>query len=196
MTERTQSRSRLVASIAVLSALAFVLSLTVQLPFPLASYLYLELWEIPAYLALFVYGLRPALAVAFVVLFLVQIFSPGPLPTGPLYNFIAVISTMIGAIIVTKVAGTPTRSSVTLGLAVVITSAVARILLMTVVNYLVLPYPYPIGFSIPPSALPPILVVTAIFNAVVALYSVTLALLIASRVTPSPIFILSKRLWS
>lgn len=196
MTEKTQSRSRLVASIAVLSALAFVLSLTVQLPFPLASYLYLELWEIPAYLALFVYGLRPALAVAFVVLFLVQIFSPGPLPTGPLYNFIAVISTMIGAIIVTKVAGTTTRSSVTLGLAVVILSAVSRILLMTVVNSLVLPYPYPIGFSIPPSALPPILVVTAIFNAVVALYSVTLALLIAARVTPSPIFILTRRLWS
>ncbi len=196
MTQSTPSRSRVVASIAVLSALAFVLSFTVQLPFPLASYLYLELWEIPAYLALFAYGLRPALAVAFVVLFLVQIFTPGPLPTGPLYNFIAVISTMVGAIIVTKVARMTSYSSVTVSVAVVTLSAVARILLMTLVNALVLPYPYPIGFSIPPSALPPILVVTAIFNAVVAIYSVTLALLLASRVTPSPISLLSKRLWS
>ncbi len=185
----------MIASIAVLSALAFVLSLTVQLPFPLATYLYLELWEIPAYLALFAYGLKPALAVAFLVLLLVQVLAPGPLPTGPLYNFIAVVSTMVGAILVTRVASVVKRSSIALGLAVVSLSVISRIVLMTVVNALVLPYPYPVGFSVPISALPPILLVTAIFNGVVAAYSVTIALVLASRVTPSPMLFQAKKLW-
>lgn len=188
MARGSESRTRTLASVALLSAVAFILRIAVELPFPLAGYLKLEIWEIPAYLALFIYGIRRALSVAFIVFILVLAFATGPLPTGPLYNFIAVLSTFAGVIAVSSFTGKSIRElfkSRTMAIVSVLSSSLARIMLMTVVNAIILPLPFPIGFKIPPEAVPPILVVTAIFNGTVALYSTAIAIAIASRITPS-----------
>ena len=183
----SESKSKVLASVALLGGLAFTLRIAVDFPFPLASYLSLEVWEIPAYLALFIYGVRRGIAVAFTVFLLVQAFATG-LPAGPLYNFIAVLSTMVGVFTITRATGKSIHDffkSRKMAIASVVSSAITRILLMTIVNAIVLPLPIPIGFRIPPAALPPVLAVTAIFNGTVAVYSVAIALLLASRIPPS-----------
>ena len=60
----------------------------------------------------------------------------------------------------------------------------SRTIIMTIVNFIVLPQPFPIGYEIPVEALPPILGYTALFNIIVAMYSIIIAKIITERILP------------
>ena len=83
------------------TAIVYVLRIAIEIPFPLASYLKLEIWEIPIYIALISFRFRTSLSVAALTFLLVQVFSTG-LPAGPAYNLIAILSVMLGILIIKK----------------------------------------------------------------------------------------------
>ncbi|MDG6985453.1 MAG: hypothetical protein JRM73_01740 [Nitrososphaerota archaeon] len=178
-------RSRWVSLVALLTALAVVLG-GVTVPAPYATFLLYGVWEIPILLALLLLGLSGGTAVALLNALALEAINPGPLPTGPVYNVIAELSMFAGVLAAMKLA--KGRGTAVLGVAAVVLGAVARTVVMTVVNYLVLPQPYPIGFSIPQGAVLGFLVPIALFNASVALYVVPVALgirrAVESRIAP------------
>ena len=181
---RAISRNQQIALIALFSAVAMVLRLTVEVPFPLAAYLKLEVWEIPVYIVLLAYRPKLGLGVACIVYVIVQIFSSGPLIMGPVYNFIAVLSTLGGVSLVLRLTDYKmvVTKSIKMPLVAIASGMAFRFVIMTVVNFLVLTHPPPVGFSIPVEALPPVLLVTGIFNIIVAGYSVAISFPIARRI--------------
>ncbi len=165
-------RSAWVSMVALFTALAVVLNgLTV--PAPYAGFLLYGVWEIPVLLALLLLGFRGGVAVAALNGLALELVNPGSLPTGPLYNFVAEVAMFAGVVAAQRVAR-GRRTSILAGLATV-AGAAARTGVMTVVNWLVLARPYPIGFGsfgVTQAEVPSYLVLIAVFNATVALYVV------------------------
>ncbi len=165
-------RSAWVSMVALFTALAVVLNgLTV--PAPYAGFLLYGVWEIPVLLALLLLGFRGGVAVAALNGLALEFVNPGSLPTGPLYNFVAEVAMFAGVVAAQRVAG-GRRASILAGLATA-AGAAARTGVMTVVNWLVLARPYPIGFGsfgVTQAEVPAYLVLIAVFNATVALYVV------------------------
>jgi len=168
------------ALIAMFTAIVYVLRITIEIPFPLASYLKLEIWEIPIYIALICFRFRTSLSVAALTFILVQVFSTG-LPAGPAYNLIAILSVMLGILIIKKINNNKINNIKIIIIAVV-TSTILRIVIMTTVNATVLPLGPPFGYNIPPEALPTMLLITGIFNGLVTIYSVFLAAIISIKI--------------
>lgn len=175
------SRTRLTSAIALFVALAVVLNLTVYFPAPYAPFLNYEVWEIPIVLALLMYGLRAGVTVAVLNTLVLELHA-GPLPTGPFYNLFAVLSMFLGVLIAGALSRKMKFGTPTLAASATVLGASIRVGIMTVVNATVLPLPYPLGFSLPPDAIPPLLVVIAIFNGTVALYTVPASYLIHRKV--------------
>lgn len=177
--------SRTIASVSVFTALTVALNLSpIKIPAPYAPFLIYQIWEIPIVAAFLLYG--PAVGVAISIINTIVLLGifPGALPTGPLYNLAAVLSTLLGIHIVQKAIGSLRRRQET----VLITSstvlgAVGRVGIMSVVNWVFLPYPPPLGFSMPTEALVITLPLIGVFNATLAIYTVPLGYLIAKAVS-------------
>jgi riboflavin transporter FmnP len=163
-----------VSLIALLTALAVVLNLTIRIPAFYDVYLIYEVWEVPIVLALLLIGVWGAVTVA--ALNTVYLFTnPGPVLLGPVYNFIAVISMILGLLTAQKLMGSRRGGTVALvGLATAF-GAVSRAGVMTLVNAAVVTQPPPIGYAIPGSLLAETLLFTGIFNLTVTLYTIPLA---------------------
>ncbi|MEM0271771.1 MAG: hypothetical protein QW514_04420 [Thermoprotei archaeon] len=158
--------SRRIAIIAVLTPVAYALSLYPKIPFPPLPFLALELWEVPVYFALLFYDFKTALGIETIV-FLVVMSRETLLLLGPVYNLVAILLTMLGYIVGTRLSKLP---------AVGVASGVAlRVAGMSVVNWSLLRYPPPVGFSIPVHVLTATLWLYGVFNATVAAYSLALA---------------------
>lgn len=171
----TQSTTRLVSAIALFVALAVVLNLTVSFPAPYAPFLNYEVWEVPIVLALLMYGLRTGVTVAILNTLSLEILNPGALPSGPFYNLLAILSMFLGILPGYSLSlrlrfGTMKRVTTATALGIL-----SRVVAMTVVNAVVLPLPYPLGFSIPYGSLSSFLYLIAIFNGTITLYTVPLA---------------------
>ena len=107
-----------------------------------------------------------------------EVVKPGSLPTGPLYNLIAILSTFVGVLLAKHVTGSWKLRRKTLWISATVAGASVRTLVMTFVNWIVLPLPYPIGFGsfgVTAAQVPSFLVPIGIFNFIVASYSVPLA---------------------
>ena len=161
--------SRWVSLVALFTAMAVVLN-GFTVPAPFAGFLLYGVWEVPVLLALLLLGFRGGLVVAALNALALEFINPGGLPTGPLYNLFAEISTFCGVLVASRAASGKGPFAL-VGSATAL-AAVFRTGVMTVVNGLVLPQPYPVGFSIPEAAVPGFLVLIAIFNASVTLYVV------------------------
>jgi riboflavin transporter FmnP len=162
-------RSRWVSLVALFTALAVVLNgLTV--PAPYAGFLLYGVWEVPVLLALLMLGFRGGLAVAALNGLALEFINPGGLPTGPLYNLVAEVSMFAGVLGASKL--TQGRGTVVLVAAATSLGAAVRTGVMTAVNWIVLPQPYPVGFSVPQAAIPGLLLFIGVFNATVSLYVV------------------------
>jgi riboflavin transporter FmnP len=171
------------AIIAVFTAVAVVLVLSpLRFPAPYAPFLYYQIWEIPLVTAFLVYGPLIGLSVAGLnTLILVTLF-PGDLPTGPIYNLAAVVSTLAGVYIIHHYLQLRGRTTVRVPVSTAL-SIVLRVLFMTLINWIALRQPYPIGFSLPEAAIVGYLPLIGVFNATVTLYTVPLGYIVAQAVS-------------
>ena len=157
----------------------------VGVPAPYAPYLIYGLWEIPIVAAFLL--ISPASAIIITLLNSVVLFAffPGPLPTGPFYNLIAVFSTLLGlfiAQIFIKRESADRQTLVKIMTGSTILGIVLRVAVMTLVNYVTLQQPYPIGFELGEIAVIASLPLTALFNATVVLYSIPIGEFIAQAI--------------
>ena len=146
------SRGRLdttaIAGSAVFSALAIVLagaSQALGLNFPLIPYLQFDLGEVAIILAFFLFGPVPSLVSSFVEFVGLEVFGQN-LPVGPPLKLVALVSTVAGLWLGTKIAarGEVASLSKLTGWATVLGSAV-RAAAMTVPNVYLILYFY--GFA-------------------------------------------------
>ena len=190
----TKTNTRTLALIIIFIALAIALNeYGPKIPFPLAPFLYYQLWEIPIVVAFLTIGPKAGVTITVInTLVLLAVFQGG-LPTGPLYNLIAVLSMMLGVYIPYRIAthgckienlGSFLRQHVKLitvastGLGIVL-----RVALTSFVNYFALQQPYPIGFSFQQIDALAFLPLGAIFNATIALYTIPVSIGIAIAIT-------------
>ena len=86
------------------------------------------------------------------------VFFPGQLISGPIYNLIAIYSSYLGIILVKRTIIKNHKFDYKISfkniIMVTASSMILRTLIMTIVNYIALPRPPPIGFSIPMEAMP------------------------------------------
>ncbi len=149
-------RSRLdtvsVAGIAVFGALATLLaalSQSLPLNFPVVPYLQFDLGEVAIVMAFFIFGPVPAVVSSFVEFVALMEFGQN-VPVGPVLKLIALLSTLGGIWVGTRVASAFARVSVrrVVGSGVVF-GAISRVAVMTVANYYLLVFFYPaIGFPL------------------------------------------------
>ena len=167
--------SKTIAVVAVFTALTVALVLSpAKIPAPYAPFLKYQIWEIPIVTAFLLYGPLVGVSISILNTILLLGVYPGDLPIGPLYNFAAVLSMLLGIYIMHRLAvgrfskgreTILTVSSTALG-------TILRVGIMSVVNWVFLRYPYPIGFSIPVEAITVMLPVIGFFNATLALYTI------------------------
>jgi riboflavin transporter FmnP len=176
------SDAKSLAAVAVFAALALTLQVVpLRVPAPYAPFLIYQFWEIPIVIALLLFGPLAAFLVAFINFAGLLVIFPGQLPSGPIYNLIAVISMLIGVLLVHRQFDTLHQPG--LAVAATASASVIRVVIMSVVNYLLLPFPPPLGFSIPPSGVVAILPLIGIFNASVTVYTVLIAEFLARGVS-------------
>jgi hypothetical protein len=116
------------------------------------------------------YGAQVALGVALLNYAVVQL-TPQVSPTGPLYNLAAVLSMLAAIYLVYRWTGRrKSRLWTATGAGIAL-----RVGVMTAVNATFLPFPPPIGFSVPPNALVVALPLIALFNSTLTAYTVPAA---------------------
>jgi riboflavin transporter FmnP len=181
------SRPRRLSLIALFTALAVVLNLAVALPAPYEPFLFYEVWEVPILLGVLFLGFWDGTTVAVLNTLLLEAYRPGALPVAPLYNLAAQLSMFAGVLPVDRAARRRGWEEKKLVPAATATGAALRTAAMTVVNGIILPLPYPVGFGsglfpITPADVPGLLVPIGVFNFTIALYTVPLAYTLAKAV--------------
>lgn len=174
----TASRSRRVSLVALFTALAIVLNFLISIPAPYADFLLYEVWEVPVLLSVLVLGFWGGTTVAVLNAVVLEAMKPGTLPTGPVYNLIAELAMFAGVIVAIRLGRRLGWSSLPLVLAATAAGAATRTAIMTAVNGVILPMPYPIGFGsfgVTAAQVPALLALIAVFNATTTLYTVPLA---------------------
>ncbi len=168
--------------------IALAVSLNVygpKIPYPFAPFLYFQLWEIPIVVAFLLIGLKSGIFVSVINTLILFFVFPGDLPTGPIYNFVAIISMMLGVYLPYLVAkhgcktqnfGEYLRSHIALfTISALVLGAIMRVVFMTVVNYFALQQTYPLGFALQEPAVLAFLPLGGLFNAIVAIYTIPIA---------------------
>jgi len=177
--------SKALTIIAVFAALSIVLSLSpLKFSAPYAPFLKYQLWEIAIVTAFLLYGVKVGVSISAINTLVLFAFFPGDLPTGPIYNFIAVLSMLLGIYIVQRSVGNRFnrgRETILTALSTV-SGIITRVTVMSIVNWIVLRYPSPFGYSIPLEELPAMISIVALFNATIVLYTIPIACIIARAV--------------
>ena len=183
-----------IATITIFTALSVTLVMSpIKIPAPYAPFLKYQIWEIPIVAAFLLYGPLVGVATSIMNTIILLTVYPGDLPTGPLYNLVAVLSMLLGAYIIhrfTTKQFTRRRESLLTASSTVL-GIIIRVIVMTIVNWIFLRYPYPIGFSIPEEGLIPMLPLIGLFNATLTLYTIPIGYFLARAVsvgTKTPIW--------
>jgi riboflavin transporter FmnP len=164
------------AVVAVFSALAIVLNFLVRIPDPFASFLFYQIWEIPILTAFFLFGVTTMLRVTCVNLVALFIFFQGASILGPVYWLIAWLSMMAGIGLVKVLLDRRSVKNVVIMAALYTAFGVAfRTVAMIIVNYSVLRFPPPVGFSYPEPVILGLVPALAFFNATLALYTIPIS---------------------
>ena len=155
-------------------------------PAPYAPFLIYTIWEIPLYICLILFGPITAIISGIINFISLLVFFPGQLITGPIYNLIAIFGSYLGIILIKRrkqfIQDTNDikKDVMSWNMAVIVLSPmILRTVIMTIVNFIALPMPPPIGFSIPLEAMPATLGLIAIFNSTTIIYSIPIAYVIA-----------------
>jgi riboflavin transporter FmnP len=176
--------SKKIATLSVFAALTVALQ-PIKFPAPYATFLYYEVWEIPITAAFALYGPGIAIAIAILNTLVLLAIFPGALPTGPLYNLAAVLGMLLGmyvAHIATR-RGSLSKRIAMLNLLATALGIVSRVVIMSLVNWVFLRYPPPIGFSIPEAVILGFLPLIGFFNATLALYTIPVGYMLARAVS-------------
>tara|TARA_B110000014_G_scaffold263958_1_gene262619 strand:+ start:1332 stop:1937 length:606 start_codon:yes stop_codon:yes gene_type:complete len=183
-------RRSLTASI-LFSSIALVLHppfLPLAIPAPYAPFLFYTIWEIPLYICLFLFGPTTAIISGIINFISLLVFFPGQLISGPIYNLIAIFGSYTGVVLIKRrkfVQDTNNTKNDILSfnmLFIIASPMIFRTVIMTVVNFIALPMPPPIGFSIPMEVMPTTLGLIAIFNSTTIMYSIPIAYWITKAV--------------
>lgn len=177
--------SKTITIIALFSALSIILSLSpLKFAAPFAFFLKYQFWEVAIATAFLLYGVKVGISISTINTLVLFAFFPGDLPTGPIYNFIAVLSMLTGIYIVQRI----TSKRFCKGREVIFTvlstgvGIVSRVIVMSIVNWIVLPMGPPFGYNLPLSQLPYMLSIVALFNATIVLYTIPISYIIARAV--------------
>jgi len=176
--------SKKVSLLIVFTALTVFLNLSpIKIPAPYAPFLIYQIWEIPIVAVSILYGLLLGSSVTVLNTLVLFVVYPGALPTGPIYNMIAVLSMLIGV----YTAGILTNrirwfKGSYMIIALTLLGAVLRVIVMSLVNALCLPLPPPIGFGIPSDVAIGLLPLIGIFNASIVLYTVPLGFVLMKAI--------------
>ena len=168
-----RTRSQTMTGIGLFAALALALNLShIQVPAPYLPYLIYEFWEIPIIVCLLIFGLYASLAASTINTVVLIAVNPGSLASGPIYNFIAVVVTLAAVVFAHKFSvASKLKNSIEVILATGLAMLV-RTVVMSFVNYALLPFPAPLGFQIPEKGVVAILPLIGFFNATLVLYAV------------------------
>lgn len=187
------NRRELTASI-LFSSIALVLHppfLPLGIPAPYAPFLIYQIWEIPLFICLFLFGPIAAIVAGIINFLSLLVFFPGQLISGPVYNLIAIYATYCGVLLFKKIKiinnlQNTERNILSVNfILLIILTIIFRTSTMTIVNYIALPMPPPIGFSIPMEIIPTTLGLIAIFNSTTIIYSIPIAYIITQLVGKS-----------
>ncbi|NHV96967.1 MAG: hypothetical protein HA494_04175 [Thaumarchaeota archaeon] len=178
-----EPRSKVLASTALFTALTLALNLSpIKFPAPFAPFLYYQIWEIPIVAALLIYGLKVGAAVTIINTAALIALFPGALPTGPLYNMVAVLSMLLAIYAIVKMRGSASNLGGTTLILSTLLGIVSKVVVMTIMNYALIRYPPPLGFSMPEESILVLLPLIAAFNATLALYTIPIGYLVAKAV--------------
>jgi riboflavin transporter FmnP len=98
--------SKTLTLILVFSALTTALVLSpFKFPAPYAPFLYYQVWEIPIVTITLLYGLSIGISISALNTIVLLVIFPGAIPTGPIYNLVAIISMLFGIFITKRVIG-------------------------------------------------------------------------------------------
>jgi len=178
--------SKRIAAIAIFTALSIALVLSpAKFPAPYAPFLKYQIWEIPIVAAFLLYGPSVGVATSIINTIVLLVVYPGDLPTGPLYNLAAVLSMLLGIYIIHRFAAErfSRRQETMLTALSTALGSIARVGVMSIVNWAFLRYPYPVGFSIPVEALTAMLPIIGLFNATLALYTIPVGYFVSRAVS-------------
>lgn len=167
--------SKEIAAIVVFAALTVSLNLSpVKIPAPYAPFLIYQIWEIPIVAAFLLFGKKVGVGITMINTAVLLALFPGELPTGPFYNLAAVLSMMFGIYLgqVSLARYLGKRREVALPIVFTTLGILFRVAFMTVVNWVFLPHPPPVGFGIPVDVIVAMLPLVGIFNATLALYTI------------------------
>lgn len=167
--------SKKIAVVVVFTAVSVALVFSpAKIPAPYAPFLVYQIWEIPIVAAFLLYGLSVGVSITTLNTIILLIIYPGALPTGPLYNLAAILSMLCGIYIVRKFAVRFFSRQREIALTVFSTAVgvTARVGVMSIVNWICLQYPYPIGYNLPAEAVIAYLPLIGVFNGTLALYTI------------------------
>jgi riboflavin transporter FmnP len=157
---------------------------------PFAPFLFYQIWEIPIVAAFLLSGPRAGVSISIVNTAVLLAVFPGASPTGPFYNLAASLSMLLGIYMAYKLSASTQKtenSAFQYGTKMIAFSTILGIILrvgiMSIVNYVFLRYPPPIGYSYPEGAIVASLPLIGFFNATLALYTIPIGLLIAKVVS-------------
>jgi len=176
------------ATTIVFAALAVALNPGISgigVPAPYAPFLIYGLWEIPIVAAFLLISPASAIAISLLNAAVLFAFFPGPLPTGPLYNLTALFSMLLGLYIARRFinrGAAHQRKVLKVAAASTVLGIILRVAVMTLMNYVSLRQPYPIGFEMDELAVLAFLPAGALFNGTVVLYTIPIGEFIASVV--------------
>jgi riboflavin transporter FmnP len=146
----------------------------IGVPAPYAPFLIYGLWEIPIVTAFLLLGTTSGIMISLLNAVVLFAFFPGPLPTGPLYNLIAVFSMVLGLYISRRfitLNGNNSKKMFEIATVSTVLGIILRVAVMTMVNYITLRQVYPIGFELDDAAVLAFLPAGALFNGTVVLYT-------------------------
>ena len=152
-------------------------------PAPYAPFLIYGLWEIPIVAAFIFISPASGILISFLNSIVLFAFFPGPLPTGPFYNLIAIFSMLLGLYIARKFinrGGTQQQKVLIIAAASTVLAMVLRVAVMTLVNYITLRQPYPLGFQFNELEILAFLPAGALFNGTIVLYTIPMGEFIAN----------------
>lgn len=178
--------SRTISVVAIFAAFTVVLNLSpVKIPAPYAPFLIYQIWEIPIVAAFLLFGPRVGVSITIINTLVLLVVFPGALPTGPFYNLAAVLSMLSGIYVGLRFV----RKFSTLRLEALLAASstalgtVLRVGVMTIVNWALLRFPPPVGYSMPDGALIAVLPLIGVFNFTLALYTIPLGHLLSRVVS-------------